>query len=838
MNDLKFAFRQLLKNPGFTAVAVLTLALGMGLSVSMFSIFNSAALRPLPGVKNPEEVVYASKPAQIGHGQFEYLRDHSKSFSGLAASSGEGFELETDDPAKADSARQKILMQVVEGDYFGVLGADAPLGRYFLPEEFGAANGSLVVVLSHRFWQQHFNADPRVLGQTIQLNGQAFNIVGIAPESFPGREPSFKFMEPSRNGVDDSPDAWSPLLAPSRMIRLSRANYDFRLIGRLKPGVSPKQAEMELEVLDAQFAELSSRKKKDPGEVQRVVLEKGFTRIPLSVFKDRDGMQTLGSLAVILGLVLLIACANVANLQLARAAERRKEIGIRQALGAGRARLVRQFLTESVLLAVLGGLAATLTGLWMSNLVRSFAAQLFPEFRHYIESLDFGLDLHVLGYAMALSAASGVIFGLAPALEFSRTNLSPALKEEGSALAGLSRSGLRNALIIGQVAVSLALLIVAGLVTRTTLAASNREFAFANRNVLMVEMYLPYDVARARAFHREVQERLAALLGIEAVGLTSVPNLGERRTTIAIEGRPAETFSHLGPSSWGQNYFYTPGYFETLQIPIVQGRGFTEDDIRQDEPVVVISQQMARHYWPGGSPVGKRFTLGTNSTLWEIVGVARDGMSKEVMKAVPGISFHYSSVFAGDLYLPLRPDTPHPQSMTLMVRVAGNPKAMIPQVTREIRRLDRNLEVSAQVLRDVMDVSLAPVVASGFFTAGLGLLALVLATMGIYGAMAYVVSRRTHEIGVRMAMGAKKGDVLRMIVLQGMRLVLLGVAIGLIAAMGMARILASVVGNLNPLDPVSFLGVSFLSLLAALLACWLPARRAAKVDPMVALRTE
>ena len=539
----------------------------------------------------------------------------------------------------------------------------------------------------------------------------------------------------------------------------------------------------------------------------------------------------------LLTLVLLVACANIANLLLAKAADRQQEIGVRQALGASRGRLVRQFLTESVLLALMGGMAALLASHWTMGMARNFAAAAFPEYRHYIESVEFALDLRVVAYVMGLSLASGILFGLAPALHLLKVNFSPALKDERTAMGtAISRSWFRNALVVGQIAVSLAFTIGAGLLVRSVHVASTREFAFATRDVLIVQLSLAgYDAPRTRAFHRQMLERLSALPGVQAVGLTSIPKGGERSASIAIDGGPPQP---LDVGFAGVNRF-SPGYFEALKIPILHGRNFTERDIAHDTSVAIVSESMARRYWPNENAVGKRFSLGTQGTMVEVVGIARDAIPDEVRKTAPGgrVSFPYSA-FAGVLYYPLQPDNPNLPATSLVVRVGGRPKAMIPAVIREVQAIDRNVEASAQVLREMMDAGLAPFIAGGMAASALGLLASILATMGIYGVMAYLVSRRTHEVGVRMALGARKTDVLRLIIGQGMRVVAIGLVIGIAGAFVLARLMASKLFGLSPLDPVSFLGVAFLSLLAALLACYLPARRAAKVDPMQALRYE
>jgi len=746
MNDLRFAFRQLLKNPGFTVVAVITLALGMGANVSFFSLFNSAALRPLPGVKAPAEVIYVSEPNRIDFSRYEFFRDHSTSFSGFVASGRGRFTLGATDPFAIGSMNQSIFVRVVIGDYFGALGADTPVGRYFLPDEYGAANGPLVIVLSYRFWERQFDANPNVIGQSIRLNGEAFTIVGIAPKTFPGREPSFVYGDLSGNGIDDAPDAWSPLLSRNQQICFNREVYDLRLIGRLKSGVTWEQAETELNVLDAQRAEFFDKTRKEPARAPALRLVAGFSRIP--PLRDKGEWAAIGQISALLTLVLLVACANIANLLLAKAADRQKEVGIRQALGASRGRLVRQFLTESVLLALMGGAAALLASHWTMAGVRGFAVDVFPDYRNYIESLDFGVDVRVVAYVVALSFMSAVLFSLAPALDLLRSNLNPALKEEGTPVGmRISRLWFRNALVVGQVAISLSFTIGAGLLVRSVQVAATREFAFATRNVLVVQLTLPgYDLPLTRTFHREVLEQVSVLPGVESVGLTSLPEGGEPAKTISVDGGPAQP---LDIGFAGVNRF-SPGYLETLKIPILHGRNFTSADIANDTSVAIVSESMARRYWPNESAVGKHFRLDPRSSVLEVIGITRDAIPPNIRKTAPGgrVAFPYSA-FAGVLYLPLQVTSANLPAANLVVRVAGNPKAIIPSLIREVHAIDPKAEASPQVLREMMDAGLATFIAGGMAASALGLLACVLAAMGIYGVMAYIVARgrRAHGPG-------------------------------------------------------------------------------------------
>jgi putative ABC transport system permease protein len=538
-------------------------------------------------------------------------------------------------------------------------------------------------------------------------------------------------------------------------------------------------------------------------------------------------------------LVLLIACANVANLMLARTAERQREIATRQALGASRARLVRQFLTETSLLGLLGGVAGLLSGYWASPIMRAMMVGAMPEQRTFVQELHFGPDWRVAIFALCIALACGMIFGMAPAFELLRSSLSPGLKDDAM-LGGtrVRRSRLRNALIIGQVAISVCLTIAAALCVRSVHRALTREYDFATRNVLLVEMRLPYDSTHTREFHRRILERISALPGIESIGMTSLPEGGQGRNPILVEGResqPMEIGFHA------QDNFYTPGYFTTLQIPILQGRNFTDDDLRSQEPIAIISESMARQCWPTENALGKRLRLGHDAPLLQVIGIAKDGMPPELWKTAPGgLIRWYTASFAGDLYLPLRPDNPNLNIASVVARVAtSNPRAMIPLVKSQVLELDPQIEVSVNVLRKLMDSDLeGPLRMIGFAASGLGLLALTLAIVGIYGVMAYAVSRRTHEIGVRMALGAGRTDVLRMILQQGMRVVGLGVVAGFACAVGVARLMASQLFGMSPIDPVSFGSVTLLAVSAALLACYVPARRAAKVDPMVALRSE
>jgi putative ABC transport system permease protein len=636
--------------------------------------------------------------------------------------------------------------------------------------------------------------------------------------------------------VDDAPDAWSPLVLQSSRLEFNRAAYDFRFFGRLKQGVTGEMAESELAVLAARRAELLGGRKRDHLDNHRVRLVAGFARIP--PVDHRDVVRGIAMCTALLTLVLLVACANIANLMMARAADRQREIGIRQALGASRARLVRQILTESVLLALLGGAAAVVFGHWTMALVRALVAWSLPEYRSYILALDFVMDWRVIAYAIGLSLFSGVLFGLAPAFDLLRANLAPALKQEGSPIGTrLPRASLRNILLIGQVAVSLCLTIIAGLIARTSSVGPSRGFGFTTRDVLFVQVALPnYGPDRARVLQQQVMEKLAALPGVESLGLTSIPNGGARPAQIVIDGGTPQPFN-LGFAGVQR---FSPGYFETLKIPILQGRNFTEQDLRSDAPVVIVSDSMAKRFWPNGSALGQRLSLGPRAPALEVVGITRDATPPELrnyMGAGGKMSWFYSA-FARELYLPLSSNAPDLLAASLVLRVSGKPKAMIPLITKEVQTLDRNASVSAETIHDMMTAGLAPFIACGFVGTGFGLLTTLLAMMGIYGVMAYVVRRRTQEIGVRMALGARPGDVLRMVIGQGMGVVAIGAVIGFLTAAGLARLMASKLFGMSPLDPLSFLGVSSLSLLAALLACYLPAKRAAKVDPIVALRYE
>ena len=828
--DLRYGFRVLRASPGFAAVAVLSLALGIGANTSIFSVVNAALLRPLP-VTEPDRLVFVFNGSQADpYGVTSYpdyvdYRDKNEVFSDVLTYSSITVS------ARSDDQTDLLSGSIVSGNFFDVLGVRAALGRTFLPDEDKTPNTHRVMVISHGLWERRFGGNPKVIGQEVTLNGHAFTIIGVTPAGFNGPEvletndiyvPAMMqaVVRPPRGGFsgDMNPD----LLTQRRPRWL-------RMIGRLKPGVSIDQAQAAMTTTAAQLEQAYP-------DSNRNVLATVF---PVSKVDPRAYTQLVsvaGLLLAVVAIVLLIACANVANLLRARASGRRKEIAVRLALGASRSRLIRQLLTESVLLSLAGGVVGLLLALWTNDLLKTA----IPTDGIFSFNLDYHLDGRVLAFAFILSLATGVIFGLAPALQASRPDLVPALKDEDSAAAqGRRRFNLRNLLVVAQVALSLVLLIGAGLFLRSLNNAQSIDPGFDAEKILNAQLninLLRYTKTQGQEFYRQVVERVEALPGVESATLARVVPLsgGGRTSSLFLEGQePADRARNAEGSGLDDNTNTVNAnviglkYFQTMGIPLLRGRDFNTQDSAGAPLAVIVNEAFVRRYFEGEDVVGKRFSFRSQQGPWsEIVGVVRDSKYRTIGEALRPTA-----------YVPLTQN--HETGMALHVRAIGNPASVAGAVRRQVQELDQNLPVTnLRPLSDVLGSSLFAARMGAVMLAVFGLLALVLAAVGLYGVMSYTVARRTREIGIRMALGARTGNVLRLVLKEGMALVGGGVVAGLIVAAAVTRLLASFLYGVSPLDAVTFVAIPLVLGFVALLATYLPARRATKVDPMVALRYE
>jgi len=809
-NDLRFGFRRLIKTPGFAVIAILSLALGIGANTAVFSLVNIILFRPLP-VANPQEVVSVSAVGKNGElAAFSYpnyidFRDRNDVMSGLLVSRFTYMSM------SRNSNNEKVWGILVSGNYFDVLGVKPALGRTFLPEEDKTRLSHPVVVISHSLWQKRFGGETSVVDSDVLINGRKFKVIGVTPAGFKGTEVIYtpeiyvpfamqKWIEPESNYLDN------------------RGAGNMFAVGRLKPGVSARQAEASLNLLATQLA----KDYPNDNEGLRIqVIPPGFILPQL-----RNAM--LGVSAALMGLValvLLIACTNLANLLLARGAERSKEIAVRLSIGASRARIVRQLLTESVMLAAVGGLVGTAMAQWIIDSIMALKPPIEIPF-----TLEPRVDWRVLIFSMIVSVITGVLFGLVPALQATKPDLVPALKDAASQ-SGVRRSWLRSGLVVAQVAVSLLLLIAAGLTLRALQRLRVMNPGFNPENALMMNFDLSvqgYEADAGLQFRKQLLNRVESLPGVQSASITDFMPLSMNYSSnqILIEGRPQERGVNA-PSAMQADVGLK--YFETIGTPLLAGRDLTEQDQEGKTRSAVVNETFARKFFPGANPIenalGKQFRTSPEKQPWQIVGVAKDGKYSTIGEEPQAF-----------VWFPIGNQLAYNH---LLVRTSARPETVIGVIRGVFHSLDPNLPVTdVKPLTEHMNLALFPARAFALLLSAFGLLALTLAAIGIFGVMSYAVSQRTREIGIRMALGAGAKDIFKLVIGRGLSLTLTGVGVGLALALAGTRLLSSLLYSVSAVDPLAFTGVTLLLVAVAFLACYFPARRAMKTDPMVALRYE
>jgi putative ABC transport system permease protein len=805
--DIRYGFRSLLKHPGFTALVVVTLALGIGASTAIFSVVNAVLLRPLPYPNSDRMVVIQpvdqfGKRVQVTPANFLDFRAQNNSFEHLAAILTRPANLAVGDQA------ERIDLAMTSANFFSVFGSAPTIGRYFLPEEEQVGHQP-VVVISHSLWQRRFAGDPSLVGKPISIDGLPYTVVGIAPDGF--RYP-------------DKTEVWLPpwRLAPTLNERMDptqvRGFGMLSTIALLKPGVTLDQAVADMETiftrLREQYPEANNRR---------------FYRV-VSAHTDAVGDTRVMLLLLFgaVGFVLLIACANVANLLLAGAAARAKEMAIRTALGASRWRVVQQLLTESTILALVGGALGLLLALWGVVVMSKLLPENFPR------AGEINLDLRVLAFTFAASVLTGILFGFAPALQISRNDVQESLKESGRGTSTSKRHNrLRSLLIVSEVALSVVLLVGAGLLFRSFIRLQAVNAGFTPQHVLTARLTPAgpnYSTDAAYiAFYSSALEKIRALPGVEEVGLINTIPLAKGPTAgIRVEGAPLLTRDKWPSTNYRS---VSPNYFRAMSIPVVHGRVFDERDKENAPLVMIVNQALARRDFGNENPVGKRISLGNNDAQgqpvwWQIVGVVGDVRSIELREEAQP-----------EFYLSALQDTF--TGMSVVVRTTVEPESLAADVRRVVAEVDKAAPVSDVKTMDHIVGQAVTQPRFNLFLLGLfSAIALVLSAAGIYGVTAYSVTQRTHEFGIRMALGAQVGDVLRMILGQGLLLIAIGTALGLLAAFALSRLLKSLVFGVSVTDPLTFGAITIVLALVALLACYIPARRATKVDPLVALRYE
>jgi predicted permease len=815
--DLQHAFRTLLKSPGFAAIAIVTLALGMAVNITIFSVVNGMMLRPLP-VPHPEQITTLAMPLPgrndnpfFSYPEYRDLQKQNDAFSDLIS-----YRLSLVGLTANGKGNHAIISRV-SSNYFSAIGIRPALGRLILPTEGQTLGSDPVVVLGYTFWQKKFGGDPNVLGMQVEINDHPATIIGVTPKEFHGlyyvmdMDAYVPFSAPLFGEGEDPQTFWT-----------DRNQRGLRVLGRLKLGTDMKQAQASLNVIARRIAEEHPGSNKDA----KILLYPEQLSRP-----DPDPENELPaaaiSFSILAALVLLVACFNVANVLLVRATVRQREMAIRAALGARRSRLVRQYLTETFLLALLGGLAGLLLAWWAGGFVSSLSLATDLPFR-----FDFTPDGRVYAFSFATIGLVALVVGLIPALRVARTNVSAVLHEGGRGSSdGPRRNLARNTLVVAQVAGSLMLLVVAGLFIRSLGKAQHVYLGFDPDNLLNVSLdpsEAGYKEDRGREFYRELDARLKALPGVVSVSQAFTVPLGYigAGDLLFVEDHPIEP----GKQPPGVSYnFISDGYFGNMRIPIQRGRGFTEADNEKAPKVAVINQTMAKKFWPGDDALGKRFSRkGQGGPFLTVVGIAQDGKYSNIIDEPQPF-----------YYIPLRQE--YMAARFVQLRTSVPPQSLASTVESQIHQLAPEVPISqVQTMRQSLNG------ANGFFlfrfgaqlTATMGILGLILAVVGVYSVVSYAASRRTHEIGIRMALGAGPREILRMVLHQGLGVIGIGLAVGLAAALAVTRVFANMFIGIKPTDPLTYASVGIFLVGVALLACWIPARRATRVDPLVALRYE
>jgi putative ABC transport system permease protein len=803
IKDIRYGARMLVRNPSFTIVSVIALALGIGANVAIFSVVNGVLLQPLPFAE-PDRLMMVRETKipqfpefSVSPGNFLEWKKQNTVFERLVAFSGSSMNLiGTENPERLNG------LKVTEG-FFAMLGFQPQLGRDFLPEEDQPGRNNLVI-LSHRLWQRRFGSDPKILNQAITLSGQSYTVIGVMP-------PTFRF-----GGGEEGIDLWTPMAFTAKDAQ-NHGGHFVAAIGKLKPGVSPDQASSEMSTIAGRLAE------QFPGA------NTGWNVkiIPLLEYSVRTIKPALLVLLVTVAFVLLIACANVANLLLARAAGRQREIATRTALGAGRWRIIRQLLTESMLLSLAGGAVGLLLAKWGTDVLLTLVPSNLPRMSNV------SIDGRALAFTATITFLTALIFGLVPALQASKPNLNETMKDAGrGSTEGGRRKLIRSTLVVLEVASALVLLVGAGLLIKSFWRLQKVDPGFNPDNALTAWVSLPTnkyaEAPRRVLFFQQLIEHVSALPGVQAAGAAHVvPMTGNDYVlSFQIDGRPP-----LPPgASQSTNYYsVSANYFKAMGIPLRRGRVFTEQDTEDSPPVAVINETMVQKIFPNEDPIGKRITFDDrdkNPEWFEIVGIVGDVKQ-----------YGLDQPTTMQTYEPYTQQPP--QFMTLVVRSVNDPANLSAAIRSEVLKLDKEQPTNyIKTLNEYFAISIAQqrfsVVLLGIFAA----LALVLAAVGIYGVLSYAVTQRTHEIGIRMALGAGRRDVFRLVVGRGMLLSVIGVLGGLVGAFALTRLMASLLFGVTPTDAVTFASVAAVLLGVALLACYIPARRAMKVDPLVALRYE